>query len=426
MFLKRTLKIILALIFVWGAFFHFVDVYHIYIAEQVEEDQFELSAVYTWVNGSDPAYLEQKRQFPPPGKKMDSSSDSGTLVDTGNNRWRDNGELKFSLRSLHQNAKWLKKIYIVINDGTNPPSWLNTKHKKIKIVYTSEIFPGEDPNNSTQIPTFNSNTLEAHLHNIKGVTSRFLYLNDDFYMLNEVKPHHFLTPRGGPKFFWSSQTVPDYSWYYNLLEGGKLYIATFSHTGKILDAAYGKPQSPRYVPAHAPYLYHRDAWKFIQKKFGKELNESYTHRYRQPDDISAHNIHHFTIMNELAKPSSPLQSTVKDYYNWPKWWTWMNVKFVKAGLMSFNPTLIAALNPKIICINDDFDRAEDPQAARQQVADWLLAAFPNPSPYELDGVSYKGGDAPITRYALFAEIGVVLIIIFAYVISRTLRKNKST
>jgi len=130
MFLKRTLKIILALIFVWGAFFHFVDVYHIYIAEQVEEDQFELSAVYTWVNGSDPAYLEQKRQFPPPGKKMDSSSDSGTLVDTGNNRWRDNGELKFSLRSLHQNAKWLKKIYIVINDGTNPPSWLNTKHKK--------------------------------------------------------------------------------------------------------------------------------------------------------------------------------------------------------------------------------------------------------------------------------------------------------
>lgn len=159
----------------------------------VQEDDyfFEMSVVYTWVNGSDPAYIKQRMDYPPPGQ---------VVTNVGERRWRDNNELRFSLRSLYQYAPWVKRIFIVINDDTKPPNWLNVGHPKVSIIYASTIL-----SNSSAAPIFNSNVLELNLHNIPGLTDPFLYMNDDFYFMQPVKPSLFLTKSKKPKFFFTTK-----------------------------------------------------------------------------------------------------------------------------------------------------------------------------------------------------------------------------
>ena len=64
----------------------------------------------------------------------------------------DNGELKYSLRSIGLYAPWVRKIFIVTDNQV--PEWLDTAHPKIQIVDHSEILPEESR------PCFNSVIIE--------------------------------------------------------------------------------------------------------------------------------------------------------------------------------------------------------------------------------------------------------------------------
>lgn len=92
---------------------------------------------------------------------------------TGENRFSDKNELLYSLRSVEKYADWVRNIYIVTNGQV--PSWLNTNHPQIKIVEHKDIYA-----NKSHLPTFNSASIECHLHRIKGLSKKFIYLNDDF------------------------------------------------------------------------------------------------------------------------------------------------------------------------------------------------------------------------------------------------------
>ena len=47
------------------------------------------------------------------------------------NRWRDNHELKYSLRSLYAHAPWVRKIYLVTHGHI--PSWLDTEYPRVEV-----------------------------------------------------------------------------------------------------------------------------------------------------------------------------------------------------------------------------------------------------------------------------------------------------
>ena len=47
-------------------------------------------------------------------------------------RWQDNHELRFSLRSVEQFAPWIHHIFLV-TDGQSP-SWLKPNHPKLTLV----------------------------------------------------------------------------------------------------------------------------------------------------------------------------------------------------------------------------------------------------------------------------------------------------
>ena len=56
----------------------------------------------------------------------------------GKGRYRDNEELRYSLRSVWQFAPWVRNIYIVTNGQV--PKWLNLDNDKIWIVTHEDIF----------------------------------------------------------------------------------------------------------------------------------------------------------------------------------------------------------------------------------------------------------------------------------------------
>lgn len=89
------------------------------------------------------------------------------LEDVAENRFQDNDELKYSLRSLEKHANWVRNIYLVTNGQV--PNWLNVSNPRIRLVTHEDIFP-----NKTHLPTFSSPAIESHLHRIKGYS---LYFN---------------------------------------------------------------------------------------------------------------------------------------------------------------------------------------------------------------------------------------------------------
>ena len=106
--------------------------------------------------------------------------------DVAENRFFDNDELKYSLRSLEKYMPWIRNVYLVTNGQI--PHWLNMSHPKIRLVTHEQIFA-----NKSHLPTFSSPAIESHLHRIKGLSKRFIYFNDDVILMNKVYPDDFFT-----------------------------------------------------------------------------------------------------------------------------------------------------------------------------------------------------------------------------------------
>lgn len=126
--------------------------------------------VYLWVDGSDPVW-RQKRHRALAERGADSAND---LAVYGNveGRFRDNQELRYSLRALDHFFPDHGHVYIV-TDG-QVPEWLETTNG-ISVIDHRDLIP------HTSLPTFDSGHIETYIHRIPNLTERYLYLNDDVF-----------------------------------------------------------------------------------------------------------------------------------------------------------------------------------------------------------------------------------------------------
>lgn len=137
----------------------------------------KIDIVYLWVDGSDKKWRETRNAWYKKIYKKDLPNSNESL-------YRDNGELKYSLRSVAECADWVNHIYIIT--GFNQvPKWLNTKNKKITIV------PHEQIMSKDALPTFNSNSIEKCIPNIPNLSEKFILMNDDTFFNKKIKPSFF-------------------------------------------------------------------------------------------------------------------------------------------------------------------------------------------------------------------------------------------
>ncbi|CAH0518690.1 unnamed protein product [Peronospora belbahrii] len=165
-----------------------------------------IDVVYTWVNGTDPRWKKEKvfwhkhwiasltGQPLPVWGQEDIENIRGKDDSNSDNRFRDNEELRYSLRSLEKYAPWIRHVYVV-TDG-QIPSWLDIESPKISIVKHETIFL-----NKSHLPVFSSPAIEWNLDNIPGLSDMFLYFNDDVFLGSPVRPEDFVSQAGVQKVY---------------------------------------------------------------------------------------------------------------------------------------------------------------------------------------------------------------------------------
>ncbi len=133
---------------------------------------FPIDFVVTWLDSSDPEWQKAYQHYSP-----------YTSGDKNKARFRDMDLFYYWFRSIEKNAPWVHKIYLVTN-GTFP-DWINREHPKLVLVKHEDYIPQE------LLPTFNSCTIELHMHRIKGLSEHFVYFNDDVLLNAPMKPDDY-------------------------------------------------------------------------------------------------------------------------------------------------------------------------------------------------------------------------------------------
>lgn len=141
-----------------------------------------VDAVITWVDGDDPSHVEKKN------KHMKSTAISLSEEAAGRKRYQDSDEIRYCLRSIYNNAPWVKRIFL-ITDNQYPSSINKSIAEKLNIyqINHEEIFKGHE----NYLPTFNSRSIESMMWRIPGLSEEFIYLNDDFFFCRKTKKKDF-------------------------------------------------------------------------------------------------------------------------------------------------------------------------------------------------------------------------------------------
>ena len=149
-----------------------------------------VDVVFTWVE-STPQHQAARRKF----------TEAGTDGDV--TRFEDHDELKYAIRSVYKFAPWVRNIFVVCDDSQRP-SWLNVD-APIVIVPHSQLY-GQWA--SMCLPTFNSQSIECHLHKIPGLAEHFIYFNDDMFLGKKCTVSDFFDPAGRPLYGFRGLITP--------------------------------------------------------------------------------------------------------------------------------------------------------------------------------------------------------------------------
>jgi len=249
-----------------------------------------IDIVYTWVDGSDHAWAA-KRDF---YKNRDKPSCGEGLSAS---RFHEKNELKYSLRSIHSFAPFVRHIFIV-TDGQHP-KWLK-KHPKVTVISHQDIFRWKE-----YLPVFNSEAIEANLHRIPDLSERYVYFNDDVFLGKPVTPNDFFTSDGKIKFFESTRTIP------NVLTPPYGPIAQRAwNTSQEVKARYGKDITMRFLQ-HTPHVMLKSVVQDAEKEFPHMFKKTSADRFRSPNTyrITCCLVQYVGLCTGRAKPCSAQERT---------------------------------------------------------------------------------------------------------------------
>lgn len=132
----------------------------------------KIDLVVTWLDSSDPDWQKLRDSFSP-----------NTKGDISTARFRDMGIFQYWFRAVEIYAPWVHKVYLVTNGKF--PNWINKENPKLELVKHEDYIPKEC------LPTFNSCTIELHMHKIKGLSEHFVYFNDDVLLNKPITPEYY-------------------------------------------------------------------------------------------------------------------------------------------------------------------------------------------------------------------------------------------
>ncbi len=298
----------------------------------------EIDLVYTWVDGDDPEWIKKKNKY---------SYNRNTVNDK--TRFTSINELKYSLRSVDKYANWINNIYIVVDDDQKP-IWLNINHPKIHLVKHSDIFPDK-----SHLPTFNSLSIECHLHRIPNLTENFIYMNDDVFFGKYISKNDFYKDNKLSYFFngncvYNLNTIKDAE-----------YNGHYGAWNKTQRLVINNITENISCQKHGGIILKKSNFRDVKQMFPNEFTETSKSRFRSHDNIVPNGLaYQYGLKKNDYQINTQINVVLIDCSN-------------KFDIDNFKNILYDM--PHFICINNinEYDK---------KIIDFLEFYYPEKSPYE--------------------------------------------
>lgn len=314
-----------------------------------EDVRFPVDVVYTWVDGNDPAW--QRRRAEAEGVAHTYNPEA-----VNDARFMSRDELRYSLRSLHLNAPWVRNVYLVTDDQT--PAWLDTANPRVKVLSHRDIF-----RDASVLPTFNSHAIESQLHHIEGLSEQFLYFNDDVFLGRPVAPQQFFHSNGLTKFFPSTAMVP--------LGDPTLLDAPVAAAAKnnrqLIEGDFGTRLVQKMM--HVPHALRRDVLGEIEDRYADGHRATAGGRFRSPTDLSvASSLHHYYGYHSGRAVPDRIEYAYLD--------------LMHPSTSRRLARILADRGLDVFCINDTVSARKDLANQLELLQPFLDSYFPVASPFE--------------------------------------------
>ncbi|MEU8752670.1 stealth family protein [Streptomyces chartreusis] len=332
----------------------------------IDEVRFPVDAVYTWVDGDDPAMAAKRRAH-------QALSDNVIAPrETGASRYTDHDELKYALRSLEMYAGFVRHVYLVTDSQL--PAWLDPDAEGLTVVDHREILPAD------ALPVFNSHAIESRLHHIRGLSDHYLYFNDDVFINRPVRAEHFFHGNGIARIPLSPlklgvgaphplEPAPN--------SAGK-------NAREVIRRFHGTNITHKSL--HTPHPQLLSVMREMESLGIEELERTSYSRFRSTSDVAPASTlhHHWAIMSGRAVPA--------DY----------RFRYVQLGTPDMRrrlARLAAGEDIDFFCLNDVDTEPAARSAAQAVIHDFLERKYPFPSRFE--------GTAPVIAPRPVAPSGEV-------------------
>ena len=327
----------------------------------------EIDFVVTWVDDTDPVWLARKAEY---DIKKDETVNSTA-------RYRDWETLKYWFRGVEKFAPWVRNVYFVTDN--QKPDWLNIDNPKLKWVKHTDYIPSE------YLPTFNSQPIELNLHRIKGLSDRFVYFNDDVFLINKTKPEDFFKnglpcdlPRLGvlyPTDTFSQMMFNDikllnkhFSLKKSIKENPIKWVKHQPLGGIFKLFLYGRRDLiPNSINPHIHTSFLKKTFEEVWNSEFDLLNSVSHNRFRTRDDIIQYVIRDWQLFKGEFEPQKPIGKV-----------------FMTSSMAHTNELLKFLKNRKgkVICINDTEKETNFEEHKKVIIAEFEKI-FPEKSSFEI-------------------------------------------
>jgi hypothetical protein len=314
-----------------------------------------VDAVITWVNGNDPVW-RQKRERSENGNLASTLSTSNV-----EGRYRDNGELKFLLRSIEQFWPFQGNIFIVTDNQR--PEFLND-NPRIKIIDHTQIL------DECYLPTFSSRVIESALHKIPGLSEHFVAFNDDVFLSRHVQFDDFFGEKGS-RVYLTNERLPEVNSVGNLAGGNDALNAKLW-----MIEHYGESKLD-YLPEHTP--------KGIKKGWMQELETLHPDMFHEVRSEKFRRVFGQSILANVYPDwcATSGRSDIRYDQSLYLYTDHVEQRDVSAELMD-------ALGVKLsVCINDTTDNRIDLDDLHEKLDLARNACFPEASMFEREPVRVR-------------------------------------
>ncbi|WP_093625069.1 stealth conserved region 3 domain-containing protein [Limosilactobacillus gorillae] len=266
--------------------------------------------VVLWVDNNDPKWRQEKAKYDQLGRSTEDNDDS---------RFRDWENMRYWFRAVDKFAPWVRKIHFVTYGHL--PNFLDLSNPKINVVRHDEIMPEKD------LPTFNSTAIEVNINKIKGLAEKFVYFNDDMFLLRPVNKATFfkgglpcgqgleeaIIPTGDGAAYPHHllNCVDIINRYFNKKEQHRKFRSKYFNTVYGIQNLRNITLSiwKNYTGFHdthvaRPFL--KSIWDEVWEKEGQALSESAGHRFRTKDDLCQSLFYYWQIATGNFYPSKPI------------------------------------------------------------------------------------------------------------------------